>query len=260
MLTEFRIIEKYFKRPVPNDVVGIGDDGAILPIANGEERLVITTDTLVEDVHFSKKTSPTNLGHKALAVNLSDLAAMGARPQYTLLSITIPTANQNWLKQFADGFWNLADKHSVCLIGGDTTRGPLSITVTAIGQVTNGLFLKRNGAKAGDDVWVSGTVGGAAVGLLYKEHRDTFFCSNTWSRFEQFLDTPTPRVDLGQAISGIATSAIDVSDGLSQDIDHVLRLSDVGADIEYFQIPCETELKRFRNETKIRNLMLSGGG
>jgi len=207
----------------------------------------VTTDTLVEGRHFAAGAEPRKLGHKALAVNLSDLAAMGAAPRWALLAITLPAVDQAWLAAFAAGLFALADRHAVDLVGGDTTRGPvLSITITAIGEVPAGVALYRAGARAGDDIWVSGELGGAALGLAHPEI----------AAAAKRLHQPEPRVELGERLRGIAHAAIDVSDGLAGDLGHLLERSQVAAVVHYEKIPRPA---LFQDPQLEKDCVLSGG-
>ena len=229
--TEFDIIRRYFTRQSPNrnDVIaGIGDDAALLQVPAGME-LVVCMDTLVEGVHFPSGTPAAAIGHKALAVNLSDLAAMGAEPAWATLAITLPEADANWLAGFSQAFFKLADQHKVQLVGGDTTRGPLSITVQAHGFVPQGTALRRHGAQPGDHIFVTGTLGDA--GLALQLHGDA------GEALQQRLDFPEPRVSAGQALRGIASAAIDISDGLLADLDHLLAGDQLGATVTVNDLP-----------------------
>ncbi|WP_290890438.1 thiamine-phosphate kinase, partial [Arenimonas sp.] len=210
---EFALIDRIRARAGrrPDVVLGIGDDAAVLRVPPGHE-LVVTSDTLVAGVHFPPETSAADLGWKALAVNLSDLAAMAAAPAWCTLALTLPEADAGFVDAFLDGFLELADEHGVSLVGGDTTSGPLSITVTAHGLVPAGEALRRDGARAGDEVWVTGTLGDAA-GALAQWRAGALFSAKLRHR----LDRPTPRVAAGLALRGLATAGIDLSDGLAAD-------------------------------------------
>lgn len=235
---EFDLIERIRARAlVRADVIlGIGDDAALLAPPPGMQ-LAVATDTLNEGVHFPAETSAYDIGWKALAVNLSDLAAMGAMPAWCSLSLSMPQADGAWLDSFIDGFSALAAMHDVALIGGDTTRGPLSICVSVIGFVEPGRAMRRDAAKVGDDVWVSGTLGDAAAALAQWRSGEVML-----DDLRARLDRPTPRVALGRALVGIATSCVDVSDGLLADIGHVCEASNVGAQIELNDLPASAQL------------------
>lgn len=227
---EFDLIERYFLRPARHAVLGVGDDCALWSSPPGMQ-LAFSTDSLVEGRHFLSTVNPMHLGHKALAVNLSDLAACGAQPRAFLLSLTLPRVDEAWLSGFAHGMWALADRFDCELIGGDTTQGPLNINLTVIGEVPKGQALLRSGAQVGDDIYVSGHVGDARVALEVFRGRlnvpESVF-EATRARMEQ----PTPRVALGMALRQLATSAADISDGLLGDLGHILQASQVGAMIQ----------------------------
>ena len=240
---EFDLIERYFKAPAramrANDAVqsdkialGIGDDCAVLQPTTGMQ-LAISSDMLVEGRHFFADIDPFKLGHKALAVNLSDLAACGAKPLAFTLALALPKADEAWLAAFSRGLLALAAEHNCALIGGDTTQGPLNICITVFGEVPKQQALLRSGAKAGDDIYVSGTVGDARLAL---EHfrGNVNLLSDLFAQARTRMETPTPRVALGMALRGIANSAIDVSDGLLGDLGHILKQSKVGASIDTF--------------------------
>ena len=227
---EFELIERYFQRPVSRNVLGVGDDCALLAPAPGMQ-LAVSCDMLVEGRHFLGTVDPFKLGHKALAVNLSDLAACGAAPLAFTLALSMPQADDAWLEPFSRGLLALASAHGCELVGGDTTRGPLNICITVFGEVPPGQALLRSGARAGDDIFVSGTVGDARLAL--EVFRGTLSVpAGIFEAARARMEQPTPRVALGQALRGIATSAIDISDGLVGDLGHVLRQSAVGARIE----------------------------
>ena len=254
-LSEFEIIRRYFSHPARNAVLGVGDDAAIVRARRGME-LVITTDMLVAGRHFSREADPRKLGHKSLAVNLSDMAAMGATPRWATLALSLPRADARWLAAFSRGFMDLARRHDVDLVGGDTTRGPLNICVQVIGEVPRGRALRRDGARAGDDVWVSGTLGDAALALaagrLAMAARDR-------RALRSKLDAPEPRIALGIALRGIARSAIDVSDGLIADLGHICERSRVAAVVEFARIPASAAMTRRLNRPAARAALLAGG-
>lgn len=231
---EFDLIDRYFKRPARQAVLGVGDDCAILQPAPGTQ-LAISCDMLVEGRHFLSTVDPFKLGHKALAVNLSDLAACGARPLAFTLALALPRADDAWLAPFSQGLFALADAHGCELVGGDTTQGPLNICITVFGEVPvvqgRSQALLRSGAQAGDELYVSGTVGDARLAL--EIFRGTVAVPAPVFEASRFrLETPAPRIRLGLALRGIATAAIDVSDGLLGDLGHILKQSGVGATVE----------------------------
>lgn len=234
-------------------VLGIGDDAALLQPPAGMQ-LVVAMDTLNAGVHFPSETAPADLGWKALAVNLSDLAAMGAMPAWCTLSLSLPDADTAFVDGFLDGFLALAHAHEVALVGGDTTRGPLSVCVTAHGLVEPGMALRRDGARVGDDVWVSGTLGDAA-GALRQWTSGVEGDASLRAR----LDRPTPRVALGRALHGIASACIDVSDGLLADLGHVCTASGVGACIEVDALPASQALRVAFDDDVRRVLQATGG-
>src|SRR5690242_14354804 len=245
MLSEFDIIQRYFTRPAPSAVLGVGDDAALIKPARGME-LAISTDMLVSGRHFFTDSDPRKLGHKSLAVNLSDMAAMGAKPRWATLSVALPELlvpaeeveeDDNWLKAFVEGFFALAQAYEVELVGGDTTQGPLNICVTIIGEVAAGKALRRSGAKPGDDIWISGHLGDAALALAHMQERIKLHGDDLAACLAA-LDTPAPRVALRQQLIGIAHSAIDISDGLLADLGHILKCSGVGAVIRMDEIGC----------------------
>jgi thiamine-monophosphate kinase len=242
--SEFSLIDRYFAahgRRRPDVALGIGDDCALL-IPPVDQQLVVTMDTLVADVHFFAAADPEGLGHKALAVNLSDLAAMGAVPAWAALALTLPKADEDWLDRFCRGLFALADRYGVQLVGGDTTHGPTTvITLQAHGFVPPGQALRRDGAKPGDGIYVTGTRGDAGLALaaafgkvtVAPEYRDDV---------RQRLERPEPRITQGLTLRGVASAAIDVSDGLAQDLGHILERSRVGARLEVDRLPLSPAL------------------
>ena len=226
---EFELIERYFKRPTRRAALGMGNDCALLAHAAGMQ-LAISSDMLVEGRHFLPTVDPFLLGHKALAVNLSDLAASGAKPVAFTLALAMPRAEDSWLEPFSRGLLALADAHDCELIGGDTTQGPLNICITVFGEVPTGQALLRSGAKPGDDLYVSGNIGDARLAL--EVFRGTVSVSQRiFAQARSRMEQPTPRVALGQALRGVATAAIDISDGLLGDLGHILKQSGVGASV-----------------------------
>ncbi len=237
-LGEFELIRRFFDRSdrsPPGVVKGIGDDCAVLAPTPGWQWLV-STDMLVEGRHFLSTVDPARLGHKALAVNLSDLAACGATPRAFFLALALPRADAKFLEGFARGLFALADAHGIALAGGDTTAGPLNVCITVMGEAPQGQVLLRSGARPGDELWVSGTLGDARLAL--EVFRGT--ASLPGEQFVQVrraMELPQPRLALGQALRGIASSAIDVSDGLLGDLGHVLKASGVGAEVDFNALP-----------------------
>jgi len=262
-MTEFELIARFFDRPIVRGgavVRGIGDDCALLDFG-GPTQLAVTTDMLIAGRHFFPDAAPRNVGHKALAVNLSDLAAAGAQPRCFFLSLGLPLADETWLESFSSGLLALADSYGCVLAGGDTTRipsaAPLTISITAVGEVPRGQVLTRAGALVGDDVWVSGELGEAALALhahAGRLHLDAAEASVAALRLER----PTPAIDLGVALRNVATSCIDVSDGLIGDLGHVLTRSKVGAALRWASIPRSPVLRRQPEEIQLR-CALAGG-
>lgn len=258
-MNEFELIAQYFTRPVRtggNVRLGVGDDCALLDMPAGET-LAISTDMLVEGRHFFEGTDPEALGHKALAVNLSDLAAMGATPLGFSLALALPAADATWLQGFARGLFALADAHGLQLIGGDTTKGPLNICITIYGSLPPDAALRRDAARAGDAIWVSGTLGDARLGLEALQGKrllDRTLLRPASTR----LHRPEPRVGLGLALRGIAHAAIDVSDGLMGDLAHILERSRVGAVIDADALPCGEALAAQEQAVR-REFALNGG-
>ncbi|MDP2809842.1 MAG: thiamine-phosphate kinase [Rhodocyclaceae bacterium] len=235
MLSEFDLINHYFKRPTDHTVLGVGDDGALVAPTPGQE-LVISTDLLVEATHFLADTDAEALGWKTLAVNVSDLAAMGAQPRWATLAAALPAATESWIENFARGFFDCANRYGIDVIGGDTTRGPRAFCVTILGEVPAGEALRRDGAKAGDSIWVSGRPGRAALGLAHLQGR-TALAEPALTACLSALHRPLPRVALGLALRGIASAAIDVSDGLLADLGHILEQSGLAARLHIPNLP-----------------------
>lgn len=260
-MTEFEIIRRFFgSPPVRRDdvVLGIGDDAAILRSPAGHE-LILTTDTLVEGRHFLSGTDPETLGHKALAVNLSDLAAMGADPAWFLLSITLPQADEQWLTAFTRGLHALSKRFNIQLVGGNTTRGPLSIGVTACGFVPAGRALLRRGAQPGDRIYVTGTLGEAALALRVRQ-RCMEATGTERAAIMDRLDRPEPRIASGIALRGLATAVIDVSDGLVADLGHLLEAGNVGALVELSRIPLSANFRKLLPPASLDwELVVAGG-
>jgi len=234
LMGEFDLIETFFKRPARHATLGVGDDCALLAFGQGQQ-LAISTDMLVEGRHFLSTVHPRLLGHKALAVNLSDLAACGAKPKAFMLALSLPQVDPEWLSEFSQGLWALADEHDIDLIGGDTTRGPLNICITALGEVPTSQALLRSGAQVGDDIYVSGNLGDARLALeVFRGALQVPAAVFEHARLR--MEQPTPRVALGLALRGIAHSAADISDGLLGDLKHILKASGVGAVLETQQV------------------------
>ncbi|WP_092947422.1 thiamine-phosphate kinase [Roseateles sp. YR242] len=257
---EFDLITRYFARPVSNDggtvALGVGDDCAILTPTPGHQWLV-STDMLVEGRHFLSTVLPQRLGHKALAVNLSDLAASGGTPKACFLSLALPRVDEGFLAGFSEGLFALADAHGVVLAGGDTTAGPLNLNITIMGEVPHGQALLRSGARPGDDIWVSGSLGDARLAL--EVFRGTV--ALTGEQFDAVrlaMELPQPRVALGVALRGVASSAIDVSDGLAGDLNHILRRSGVGAHLRLADLPRSAVLGGMTEDLQ-RMCLLTGG-
>jgi len=241
-LSEFKLIDHFFNTASNTSStvnVGIGDDCAVVTIPDGQQ-IAISTDTLVEGVHFLADSEPELLGHKVLAVNLSDLAAMGAKPAWVSLALTLPKADEVWLTKFSQGFFKLAQQFSVHLIGGDTTQGPLTISLTIMGLLPLGKGLKRSAAKAGDGIYVSGQIGNGGLGLIKAIKGETNLADKELKHYLQ----PMPQIELGEALLPLANACIDVSDGLFADLNHILKASKVGASIEIERIPTSDAVKK----------------
>ncbi len=258
-LSEFDLIREFFSKHTCGRrdlLLGVGDDCALVQPPSGME-LAVTCDTLVEGVHFDPGADPEALGHKSLAVNLSDLAAMGAEPAWVTLALTLPRSDPDWLRAFSLGFSTLASRYHVALIGGDTTRGPLSITVTAHGLVAPGTSLRRSGARAGDLIYVTGTLGDGALALLCRQ--GAYSIEDGLADLELRLDRPQPRLDAGRSLLGIASSAIDISDGLISDLGHICEQSGVGARLLLEQIPTTTHVERYLQQGGRWSTVIAGG-
>lgn len=233
-MSEFDLIRRYFADlgPARSDVaLGVGDDCALLQVPAGHD-LAVSIDTLAAGIHFFPDCAPEHVGHKSLAVGLSDLAAMGAEPAWATLALTLPAADEAWVRGFAAGFAQLANAHGIRLVGGDTTRGPLSVTVQVHGLVPSGAAIRRGGARAGDGIFVSGTLGDAGLALRRMLAGDA-----VEPALRSRLECPEPRVALGRGLRGLASAMIDLSDGLAGDLEHILRASGVGAELELARLP-----------------------
>lgn len=259
-LSEFELVARLLRRDTGHrgDVVlGNGDDAAILRLPP-EYDLVVSTDTLVAGVHFPPDLNPADLGYRSLAVNLSDLAAMGATPAWALLALTLPMADEAWVGEFARGFFELADAQRVELVGGNVSRGPLSITVTIHGQVLKGQGLRRSGAGAGDLVFVSGSLGDARLALDYLDRLDSLAEESRHYLYQRYA-RPTPRLAAGEALRPLASSCIDISDGLAADLGHILEASGVGADIHVADLPWSPVFHQLAGAATASTYALAGG-
>ena len=244
-ISELDLIKKYFTRSnakFENVVKGVGDDSAIVGIPAGKQ-LIVSTDTLLENIHFPVSTKGSDIGYKSLAVALSDLAAMGASPEFATLNLSLPRADENWLEQFSTGFFEIADEFGVALIGGDTVRGPMGITVTVMGSIDEGASLMRKGAQPGDGIYVTGTLGDAALGLMISGGR-LQTSEKDANYLKKRLNRPTPRIAAANELRKFSSSAIDISDGLIADLNHILVENEVGAEINLKHIPLSEAYKR----------------
>ncbi|MES9993595.1 MAG: thiamine-phosphate kinase [Candidatus Thiodiazotropha sp.] len=258
-IAEFDLINNYFSGMTQQrrDVLlGVGDDAALIRVPKGMD-LAVSVDTLVAGVHFFAEIPPADLGYKVLAVNLSDLAAMGAEPAWATLALTLPKIDDQWIRGFCSGFTELATGYDLQLVGGDTTAGPLSITVQVHGLIPAGQGLRRSGARVGDDIYVTGSLGDAALALRCK--RQGMDDREALEQLRMSLDRPIPRVEAGLALRGIATSAIDISDGLVADLGHILKASEVGASISLESIPVSPSVAAARQEDGDWSMVVAEG-
>lgn len=261
-ISEFSIIEKYFARLTQqrDDVLlGVGDDCALLKCPQ-DHVMAVSIDTLVEGVHFFTDVDPVSLGHKSLAVGLSDLAAMGATPAWFTLALTLPEVNEKWLKGFSQGLAELAAEYNMQLVGGDTTRGPLTISIQVHGFVKSEQAIRRDSAKLGDMIYVTGSLGDAGTALKLKSGQwDGDTLTNEDKHYlQQRLEKPTPRVAIGQRLKSIASAAIDISDGLLADLGHILKQSGVGARLDLDKLPVSSVLKKIEPQTAQQLALTSG--
>ncbi len=257
MSPEFNLIAKYFTRAAPNADLGVGDDAALLRVSEGHQ-LAISVDMLVAGTHFFHDAAPYDIGWKSMAVNISDMAAMGAAPKWATLAIALPEINEVWLAEFSRGLFACADSFNVDLIGGDTTRGPLNISVQIMGEVSTGKALRRDGAQPDDDIWVSGKLGSAALGLAHLQGK-TKLDNQVAESCLLALHQPMPRVALGVALRGKANSCIDISDGLLADLGHILEASSLGASLALENITCHEYLGSHLDQAVIQQCILAGG-
>ena len=253
-MNEFDLIEKYFNwENSSSSVLGVGDDCALILIDN-QLQIATSVDTLIEGVHFPKNTSASDIAHKALAVNLSDLAAMGATPKYFTLALTLPEFDASWLLSFSKTLKKLADQYGIALVGGDTTKGALSITLNVTGTISKSKALLRSAAQVGDRIFISNTVGDAA--LAWRQIQQNITPSE---QLLQRFNTPNPQVELGRDLVGVANACIDISDGLEQDLMHILKQSDVGARIHLSDVPLSNEVKSYIQKSQDWCVALAGG-
>jgi len=257
MSPEFNLIARYFTRATPGADLGVGDDAALLRVSK-DHQLAISVDMLVAGTHFFHDAAPYDIGWKSLAVNISDMAAMGAEPKWATLAIALPEISEPWLAEFSRGLFACADTFKIDLIGGDTTRGPLNISVQIMGEVPTGEALRRDGAKAKDDIWVSGRLGSAALGLAHLQNKISLNAAVA-EYCLQALHTPSPRTGLGLALRNTANSCIDVSDGLLADLDHILQASNLGATVTLDNIFCHDFLHSHLDDPMIQQCILAGG-
>lgn len=255
-MNEFELIRQYFQRPAANTLLGVGDDAALVMPTAGKA-LAVSSDMLVSGRHFFADADPYWLGHKALAVNLSDMAAMGARPRWFLLSLALPEVDEGWLAGFSAGLLSLADAHDVALVGGDTTRGPLNLSIQIIGEVAADKALRRDQALPGDDIWISGIVGEAALGLRHLQQQVHLPAALSPVALQR-LHAPQPRVSLGLALAPYCRCAIDISDGLVADLSHICEQSGCGAQLSLAALPQSPLLQSVDADLR-QQVMLAGG-
>ena len=255
-MSEFNLIKHYFTRPAQETDLSVGDDAALIQVEAGLQ-LAISADMLVEGTHFLANCPAFDIGWKSLAVNVSDMAAMGALPKWATLAIALPEENEDWLAEFSRGFFACADAFGVSLIGGDTTRGPLNICVQIMGEIPIGSALRRDGAKVNDEIWVSGTLGMAALGLANLQGK-LALNGDEKTACIRALQRPQARVELGLALRHIAHSAIDISDGLLADLGHILKLSKIGARLDWEAIP-KLSTDKSINAATLQEAVLGGG-
>jgi thiamine-monophosphate kinase len=256
-MDEFNLIQKYFTRPPRHTDLGVGDDAALVTVAEGMQ-LVISTDMSVAGTHFFHDAAPYDIGWKSLTVNISDMAAMGAQAKWATLAISLPEVNESWLDEFSRGFFACAEAFSIDLIGGDTTQGPLNISITIMGEVPKSKALKRSGAQPGDDVWVSGTLGSAALALSQLQGKIELENDILHANIHK-LFRPMPRANLGLALRDIATSCIDISDGLMADLGHLLKASNLGAKVDIECLPMSPYHVKNLHEALVQQCVLAGG-
>lgn len=257
MSPEFNLIQQYFTRPAQHTNLSVGDDAALISLNSGME-LAVSADMLVAGTHFFSDADAYSIGWKSLAVNVSDMAAMGAKPKWATLAIALPEINHAWLAEFSRGLFACAEAFQVDLIGGDTTRGPLTISVQIMGEVPADQALRRSGAKVDDDIWVSGYLGSAAAALAHLQNK-LLLADNTLKVSLAALHMPQPRVTLGLALRSIANSCIDISDGLLADLGHILEASDLAARIDLALIPCQDFLRQHLQQPAFQHYVLAGG-
>jgi len=255
-VAEFALIAKYFTRPAQADL-GVGDDAALIRVRPGYQ-LAVSADMSVAGTHFFVDIDPFAIGWKSMAVNVSDMAAMGAEPKWATLSIALPEVDGSWLQRFSDGLFACADAFGVSLIGGDTTRGPLNIAINIMGEVPQGQALQRNGAQVGDDIWVSGMLGQAALWLQHRLGKLDVHAEDV-AALATAMHHPQPRVALGLALRGMATAALDISDGLLADLAHILEASAVGAELDWAAMPKPLLPLSSVTDTVLQQAVLAGG-